>query len=189
VNKDKSIWSIAVRSSIDPFLGLIAFPLLALLIAFPRIQLPPPIVFPRIQRVLNLRGLLVSFIPGAIWVVGIYIAQRSYKATYQQMTYDQDVKVGFWTSFFIALWASLLISGEIVWHGKKFIPGFLGGQGTTLQTTPLLQESPVGLAALYDSLWFVLAIFIVTLILGTLISLVLSLFLRTKNQRPSQYAT
>jgi hypothetical protein len=171
MQKGKSIWSIAIRSRIETLLGFIAFPLFGLIIAFPLLR-----------RVLNLRNLLISFVPGAMWVVGIYIAQYSYKATYQQMTYGQGVKVGFWTAFFMALWTSLLVSGGIVLDGKEVTFGFLGGQGATLG--PLLQQGlPAGLAGSYGSLWVVLGVFMVVLMIGTLTSVIFGLFLRGKNNQ------
>jgi hypothetical protein len=149
MHKNKSIWGIAIRSSIVPFLGVIAFPLLLVLLW--------------LRYVPNLRCLLLSWLPGGILAVGIYFTQRSYKETCQQMTYGQGVKLGFWTTFFMALWISPLVSGVITWPGKGFIPGFLEEEGITP--------------------WFVLAVFIAHLIVGTLISIVLSLFLRTKNNQ------
>jgi hypothetical protein len=113
----------------------------------------------------------------------IYFAQRSYKATYQQMTYGQGVKVGFWATFFVALWTSLLVYGVIAWRRKEIIPRFLEWKEITLQTTPLLQESPAGLASLYEYLSFMLAVFISTLTIGSLVSLVLGWFSRRKNNR------
>jgi hypothetical protein len=152
MHKGKSIWGIAIRSSIITSLGLMALPLLLLR---------------RVQRVINLKDILLCCLPFGTWIAGIYFAQRSYKATYQHMTYGQGVKIGFWTSFFAALWTSLLFSGVIAWYGKELIP--------TL--------------TLYGSLWFVLillavfmaALMIVTLI-GTLISVILSWFSKTKNR-------
>jgi hypothetical protein len=148
MHKRKSIWSIAIRSSIVPLLRLIGFLLLLPL------------------RVNTILCCALCCVPGGAWIAAIYFAQRSYKASYQQMAYGQGVKVGFLTSFFTALWASLLFSGLIAWFGEEFIP--------TL--------------TLYDSLWLVLivlVVFMALLMIGTLISVILSWFLRTKNnQRP-----
>jgi hypothetical protein len=165
MHKSRSIWSIAICSSIITFLIFIAFALLL--------------------QVLHLKGSLLSYAQRGMLATAIYFAQRSYKASYQQMTYGQGVKVGFLTSFFMALWTSLLVAGVIAWYGKQFISRLLGEQGTALQMAPSLQETPVGLAPLYDSIWFVLAVFMLVLIMGTLISVILSWFSRTKNnQRP-----
>jgi hypothetical protein len=122
--KSRSIWSIAIRPSIITFLIFIAFALLL--------------------QVLHLKGSLLSYAQRGMLATAIYFSQRSYKATYQQMTYGQGVKVGFWPPFFMALWTTLLVSSVIAWYGKEPISRLLGGQGTTLQTTPLLQELLLG---------------------------------------------
>jgi hypothetical protein len=162
MHKGKSIWGIAIRSSIIAFLGglVVVFALLILL------------------EILSLEDPLVSSIGKSIGLVGILHAQRSYKATYHQMTYGQGVKVGFLTVFFMALWVSLSLAGMIAWYGKEVIPNLLGGAPHPSS----LQEPPAVLALFYEPLGFLLIIFSSFLIGGTLSAVISSLFLKTKNK-------